>query len=248
MGSQEVLDLNGVDVFPTGDDNVLLTVNQEDETVFVFLRHIAGEEPTVSQNFGSCLGVVVVASHQAGAANGQFTHVTARHIAAVFVHDTGFPTVPCLTDGANLVDVFHAQMDAARSDGFGKAVVGIVLMTGELFLPATDQAGRYRLRTNVHQSPLIQLIAAQINVTAVDGIQHILCPGNQEPYDGTFFLGYRIQDRFRLCSLQQDTLSAHQEAAEPVHLCPGVVQRRDTEEHVILGLMMVSLFCTAGMQ
>ena len=40
---EEVLDLNGVDVLSAGNDEILLTVNEEVETIFVLTSHVAGE-------------------------------------------------------------------------------------------------------------------------------------------------------------------------------------------------------------
>ena len=39
---QESLDLNGVEVFTAGNDNVLFAVHQEDKSVFILTCHISG--------------------------------------------------------------------------------------------------------------------------------------------------------------------------------------------------------------
>ena len=59
VGGQEVLDLDGVEVLTAGDDDVLLPVYQEVETVLILLGHIAGVEPFPVEHRGGGLGVVV---------------------------------------------------------------------------------------------------------------------------------------------------------------------------------------------
>ena len=53
------------------------------------------------------------------------------HRIALLVNDLCFPAKAGLADGADLVDVFHAQMNCAGADGFAETVVGIVLMMGK---------------------------------------------------------------------------------------------------------------------
>ena len=50
------------------------------------------------------------------------------------------------------------------------------------------------------------------------------------------------------CPLQDDGGSADEEIAEPVHLGPGVIERRDAEELVGMGLKMVRLLRLAGVE
>ena len=40
--------------------------------------------------------------------------------------------------------------------------------------------------------------------------------------------------------------AAHDKAAEPVHLCAGVIERRDKDETVFLCLSVVGIFRNAG--
>ena len=68
------------------------------------------------------------------------------------------------------MDILHTQMDTAGSDGFGQAIVGVVLMVGEDGLSPGDEAGGNGLGTDVHQPPLIQTVLVQVNTTGIDGI------------------------------------------------------------------------------
>ena len=120
-------------------------------------------------------------------------------------------------------------------------------MIGEDRFPALDQAGRDRLGANVHQTPLGKLKVFQLDVAPVDGIQNVLRPRNQQPDYGAMFLRDRVDDPFRLDPFQQHRFAAHQKTAEPVHFCTRMVQRRDAEERVLPGLLVVILFHRAGM-
>ena len=247
MGGEEVFDLHGVDVLAAGDDDVLFAVHQEDEAVLVLLGHIAGEQPAVHQGLGGGFRVPVIAGHEAGAFQAQLAHLAPGHVFALFVHDAGLPAVAGLADGADLVDVLHAQMHRAGADGFGQAVVGVVFVIGEDLLPALDQALGHGLGADVHQPPLGKPVIGQIHLAAFDGVQDILGPGHQQPDDGAFFVGHRLQHVLGLGAFEQHRLAAYQEGAEPVHLGAGVVEGRDAQEDVVVGLAVMGLFHPAGM-
>ena len=198
------------------------------------------------KHLGSGLRVLVVADHHAGAPDGKLAHLAGRDIRAVIIEDAGLPAVARHADGADLADVLHAEMDAAGAEGFAQAVVGIVLVMREMLLPAGDQARRDRLRTDVHQPPLVKHIVLFFKPAALQVDQDVLRPGNQQPHDGAFFLADGTEDPFGLYTAQQHRLAAGDQAAEPVHLGPGVVQRRDAEENVVPGLAVVLLLGKAG--
>ena len=145
-----------------------------------------------------------------------------------------------------MVDVLDSEVHGTRSDGFAEAVVGVVVVLREDGLPALDEAGRDRLRADVHQTPLVELVVLQLDVAAVDGVQDVLRPRHEQPDDRAVFLGDRADDPFGLDAAQEHGLAADQEAAEPVHLRAGVVQRRDAEERVFAGLPVVLLLHDAG--
>ena len=137
-------------------------------------------------------------------------------------------------------------MDAAGAEGFAQAVVGVILMMREMLLPAGDQTRRDGLRADVHQPPLVKHVVLFFELTALQLDQDILRPGDKEPYDGALFLADGTEDPFGLDAAQQHRLAAGDQAPEPVHLGPGVIQRRDAEEDVVVGLAMVLLLGKAG--
>ena len=246
VGAHEVFYLHGVDVFAAGDDHVLLAVNKVDEAVLVHAGHVAGVEPAVLDALGGGLLVLVVAEHDARAAHDEFAHVFAGNVPAVFVHDAGLPQVAGLADGAHLVQVLHAEVYAAGADGFGKAVVRVVLMVGEVAEPAADEAGRHGLGADVHEAPLVEIVVGKVDAACVHGVQQVLRPRHEQPHDGALFLGHGAQNPFGLHAAQEHGLGAGDQRTEPVHLGAGVVERRDAEEHVVVLLAVVGGFGKAG--
>ena len=55
----------------SGYDDVLLAIDQPDETVFIKLCHITGVEPAIVENFCGSFRVLVVFDHDAGALDGK---------------------------------------------------------------------------------------------------------------------------------------------------------------------------------
>ena len=110
-----------------------------------------------------------------------------------------------------------------------------------------DQALGHRLGTDVHQPPLVQLVVAQFQFAAVQCGQDILCPRHQQPYDRALFAADRLQDRLGPGALQDDGLTAGDQTAEPVHLRAGMIQRRNAQEAVVLGLTVMGLLHPCGM-
>ena len=244
-GAQEIFNLYRIQVLTAGDDHVLLPVHQIDEAILILTGHIAGEEPAVLQDFGSGLGILIVAGHDAVALDNQLAHVALGHILATLIHDAGLPAKAGLADGTHLMDVLHAQMDTAGADGLGQAIVGIILMMREDLQPPLNQAGGHRLCAYMHQPPLIQAVLAQVN-PGIDGIQQILGPRHQQPDDGALLFGHRPQNPLGLDATQQHGLGAGNQGSEPVHLGTGMVQGRNAKEHIVAGLTMVGLLGQAG--
>ena len=125
-------------------------------------------------------------------------------------------------------------MDAPRAGGLGQAVVGVIEVVGEVFLPPADEGGRHRLGADVHELPLVQLVIRQLHVPPVQSVQDLLGPGHQEPDQGTPFVGNGPEDDLRGGALQQHRLAPGPEAPHPVEFGPGVVEGRDAQEHVVV--------------
>ena len=243
IGAQEVLNLDRVDILSAGDDDIFFAIHQEVKAVLVLLGHIAGVEPLPVEHGGGGLGVVVVAPHDAGTLDTKLTHRPGLNFgAAILLHNLALPSVAGNANGAHLVDVLHAQMDTAGTGGFGKAIVGVVFMVGEIGQPALNQGRRHRLRANMHESPLGGFIVGELEVTPIQRVQQVLGPGHQQPDNGAFLLRHSLQNRFGRSALQQHRLGAGNQRAKPVHFGPGMVQRWDQQETVVTaGLVMLLL-------
>ncbi|OQC53675.1 MAG: hypothetical protein BWX55_00930 [Deltaproteobacteria bacterium ADurb.Bin022] len=242
MGAQEILDLHGINIFAAGNNDILFAVHQINESVFIHSRHISCVKPAVFENFSGGFRISVITFHHTRAFDAKFTHFTLLHRCAFFINDLHVPFITGYADGADLMDIFSAEMDTPRPDGFRKAVIGVVFMYGKIFFPAFNQAGRNRLCADVHQPPLIELVIFQLDVTAFDGVQNILRPRNQQPHDGNLFFGNRLENPFRLHTAQQNGAASGQEAAEPVHFCARMIKRRDAEKIVCARLAMMIHF------
>ena len=136
---QEVLDLDGIDIFTAGDDDVFFAVDEVVETVLVLHSHVAGVEPAVViEHFFGGFRVVVVADHDARAFDCEFADLTLFDGIAVFVDYAALPFVAGDSDRADLVDILDTEVDAAGSKRLGQAVVGVVLVIWEVFHPVLD--------------------------------------------------------------------------------------------------------------
>ena len=71
------------------------------------------------------------------------------------------------------------------------------------------------------------------------GKQYILSPWHKKPYYSTLLITYSL--KYSLCaySLEQNCLAAHYQTSKPVHLGTSVVQRRNTQEYIILCLSVM---------
>ena len=152
IGAEKVLNLYGVDILTAGDDHVLLPIYQVVEAVGILHGHITGFQPAVGgEHLSRSFRIVVIAGHHAGALDTQLAHIALGDLTGtVLGQNFALPAIAGHTNGADLVDVFHAQMDAARAGGFRQAVVGVVFVIGEVRQPALDQYRGHRLCANVH--------------------------------------------------------------------------------------------------
>ena len=63
-----------------------------------------------------------------------------------------------LADRADFVDVVDPEVNAPWTDRLTQPIIGVILMMGEIFLPAADERRRDRLGADVHQPPLVQSV------------------------------------------------------------------------------------------
>ena len=247
VAHEVVLDLDGVDVLAAHDDDVLLSVDEPVEAVLVLARHVAGVEPAVDQGLGGGSGVFVVAVHEAGALDAQLADLASLHLGALLVDDLALPAVAGHADGAHVVDVVHAEVDAARAHGLREAVVGVVLLVGEDRKPALDQALGHGLGADVHEAPLVEAVVGQVHAALLDGDEDVLGPGHEQPHDGAALVRDGLQDSLWRDAAQKHTAAAGQKAAHPVHAGARVVERRDAEKYVVGGLAVVGLLHLGGL-
>ena len=249
VSREEVLDLDGVDVLAAHDDDVLLAVDQPDETVIVHARHVAGEEPTIVQGLLGGLGIVVVAAHDAGALDPQLAGLALRHLGTLGIGaDLALPAVAGHADGAHVIDVLEAQVHAAGAGALGEAVVGIVFVMREHLLPSADEALGHGLRADVHEAPLVELVVGQVDLAALDGGEDVLRPGHEQPHVGAALAADRLEDGLGRHAAQQHRASAGVERAHPVELRARVVERRDAEEHVVVNGLVVARLHLGGLR
>ena len=97
------------------------------------------------------------------------------------------------------------------------------------------------------EPPLIEDVVGEVDVSAVDGIEDILRPRDEEPDDGAALGGDGAEDPLGADALQEDRFAADHKGAEPVHLRAGVVQGRDAEKDIVMGLTVMFLFTDGRM-
>ena len=183
---QEVFDLYRINILASGDDDVLLSVDQENETVLISLRHIARVQPSLLvEDFCRGNRIIVVAGHDAGAKDGKFADLLGfSDLIVILVDDLALPAKSRHADRADLVNILGSEMYAAWSDRLGETIIRIVKVIREIFFPVLDHAGRYRLGTNVHKSPLLEIVILKFQSSGVQSVQNVLSPRDEEPYDG----------------------------------------------------------------
>ena len=73
----------------------------------------------------------------------------------ILIEDPALPSVSRDTDRADMLHIFDSEMNTPWPDRLGQTVIGIILVVREILQPAADKRLRYRLGTDVHQTPLI---------------------------------------------------------------------------------------------
>ena len=150
MRTEEIFYLNGINILAARDDYVLFAVNKIYKAFAVALCHVARIQPAlVVKNLFGCFGVAVIALHNAGAFYRKLSDAVGD-LLAVFINNAYLPTVAGHTDSANLVDISHAEVNAAGSYRFAQTVVCVVLMVREDRFPALDKGWGNGLGADVH--------------------------------------------------------------------------------------------------
>ena len=79
--------------------------------------------------------VFIIFYHDTGSFDDQLTGLSLGNRIQPVVYNLDFPVKAGQPYGADLVHVFHSQMDASRAGAFGQTIVGIVLMMGKDSFP-----------------------------------------------------------------------------------------------------------------
>ncbi len=108
------------------------------------------------------------------------------------------------------------------------------------------QTLRHRLRAYVHQTPAREVIIGEVKLARVERGENVLRPRNKQPNDGTPLARDGVKYERRARALEKYRAAAHEQRAEPVHFCAGVVERRNAEENVIMRLRVVRMLDAAG--
>ena len=241
-----ILYLNGVEILAAADYNVFFTVNEIDKSVLVLLSHISREQPIALEYLVCRLGILVIAFHNAVALDCKLTDLATSDLVAVFVEYLGLPKIARFADSAYLMYVFNPKVYATGTDRLGKTVVGIVVVGGELLFPTLDKRGRNGLSAYVHKSPLRESVVLKLHVAPVDAVENVLNPRNEQPYYRSLFVRRGLEHPFGLYAAEEYRFAAREQRSEPVHLCARVVERRNAEENVVLGLRVMLLLGVAG--
>ena len=93
-----VLKFLGRDVLTVvGNDKILLAADEEEEAVLIDSAVVAGLEPAVVECRGGCLGILVIASHDVGAADIYLADASSSgSFIFISLHGSGLPTLPDL--------------------------------------------------------------------------------------------------------------------------------------------------------
>ena len=138
--------------------------------------------------------------------------------------------------------IFHAQVDTSGSSGFAQPVVRIIVVMGKDLLPVFYQSGWNRLCTDMHQSPLVQMVLFQVDIPVFNGNQNILGPWHQQPYDGDLFLRHGFKYPLGLDTFQNYRPGANDQIPKPVHFGTCVIKGGNTKKIVRVGLVVVTVF------
>src|SRR6516165_10032051 len=141
--SERVFDFSGIDVLPTGDNQILDAVVNIEVAIIVEIAGIAGAQPAIRYRLRGRILLTPVLLHEIVTAHGDFTDLTSRERPAAPVHHADLHTRPGLATGAQLraLRVITRRKVSAGAGRFGHSV--------ELHEVAADgllSARQYRFR------------------------------------------------------------------------------------------------------
>ena len=111
----------------------------------------------------------------------------------------------------------------------------------ENLFPLGDQAARDGLGADVHEAPLVELVVLEPDRALLEREKDVLHPRHEQPHDRALLGADGVEDALGRHAAQEHGLRPADEAAEPVHLGAGVVERRDAQKDVVTRLAVVLL-------
>lgn len=128
------------------------------------------------QNFCGCSWISVITGHDSRSFDCKFSGLALFYRLTLFINNLRFPSISSFSDSSYFINIVHSKMYTSRSDRLTQTIVRVVFVIWEVFFPMFDQTWRYRLCSDMHQSPLLQIIICNVQFFVVKCKQKILRP------------------------------------------------------------------------
>jgi hypothetical protein len=221
MVAERPLDLGGVDVLPTGDEHVLLAVDDVEEAVGVPPGQVAGVKPAPRVDRRGAGGrVLEVTGEHRRALEDQLAHLAGRDLPAVLADHGGAHEPVRPADRAGLGHgVLQPHAERARTE-LGQAEA---LLEGDLVHrpPALDHADRQRRAAAGHEAQAGQVGAAEPR----RGEQQLVLRGDAEEHGDALALD-QVEHGVRVPRPHQHHGAAEDQQRQGVDQQPAGVEHR----------------------
>ena len=147
---------------------------------------------------------------------------------------------------AHFADVLHSEVHASGTYALAQPVIRVVIVPRKHFLPPLYEGGRHGLCADMHKPPPRKVVIGEVYLPAVYRVEYVLRPRHEQPDYGHLFLGHGLHYPSGTYAFEQYGAAARQETAEPMHLRPRVIERRHTQEDVVVRLRVMMLFRHGG--
>src|SRR5581483_9017031 len=122
-----------VDVIRPGENEVLFTVHNGKEPIFVHTRQVARVQPAINQGLSRGLGHIPVTLHHLWPPDQQFPHLAWRQrLARLYIDDACSSAGQWQTDAANAALTLE-RVAVRDGGGFGESIAFNKVASGELF-------------------------------------------------------------------------------------------------------------------
>ena len=103
--AKKIFYLNRIQIFSSGNYDILFPVDKIYKTVVVFHCHISCIQPSVTQNLSCCLFILIIAGHHTGTVYAKLSDFAFFYRFSFFVYYFYFPTIARFSDCSNFVQV-----------------------------------------------------------------------------------------------------------------------------------------------